>query len=175
MEEKLNKENEHLKLENSDLKNENQLLKNEIKKLKKEKEGFKIALDKLNLIRDEEIKKLDEKYKKLDDKMKIIDDLILKMKRNIVGQKTNNSSVQCGEKNITINLVSFDQRINHSIICKNNTNFQDIEKELYLKYPEYAKNYSCLIYNGLSINKFKTLEQNGIHGYTIILNKIDNK
>ena len=128
----------------------------------------------MNSIKDEEIKKLNEKYKKLDEKMKIIDNLILKMNNNVVGQKTNNT-LSFGEKFIAINFISLDQRINHSIICKNNTNFHEIEKELYLKFPEYEKNYNKIIYNGLNVNKWKTLEDNGIHGYTIILNKIDSE
>ena len=126
------------------------------------------------MIKDEKIKKLDEKYKKLDEKMKTIDNLILKMKNNIVEQKANNT-LSYGEKFIAINFLSLDQRINHSIICKNNTNFHEIEKELYLKYPEYSKNYNYLTCNGLIVNKRKTLEDNGINGYTIIVNKIDGE
>ena len=174
--EDLNKQNKDLKIENDNLKNENLLLKNEIQMLKKERGDFKLKLDKLSSIKDEEIKKFNEKYKKLiDDKKKIIDDLILKMKSDVVGQKINMNSLSYGEKYIAINFVSVDQRINHTIICKNKTNFQNIEKELYLKYPEYIKNYNYLMLNGLSINRRKNLEQNGINGYTIILNKIDNE
>ena len=170
--ENLKEGNKYLKILNDNLKNENRLLKNEIQLLKKGREDFKIQLDKFNLIKDKEIKKLKEKYIKLDDKIKILDNLILKMKN--VMQKTTNDSLSYGEKYIAINFVSFDQRINHSVICKNKTNFQDVEREIYLKYPEYIKNNNYLMYNGLSINKSKTLEENGINGYTIILNKTND-
>ena len=161
------KENKYLKKENGSLLDENKLLKNEIEKLKKEGKDLKIRVDNLSCFKDGDINKLDEK-------MRIMDNLVSKMNSNFDRQKTSSNTLSCGEKLIAINFVSLDQCINHSIICKNNSNFQDIEKELYLKYPEHAKNYSYFMYNGLRINRFKTLEQNCIHGYSIILNKIDN-
>ena len=152
------------------------MLKNEIQILKKEREDLKIKIDKLNLTKEEEIKKLDEKYKKLyDEKMKTLNDLLTKMNNNYDGSKINNKTLLYGEKLIAINFVSVDQRINHSVVCKNKTKFHEIEDELYVKYPEYAKNDNYFMFNGLKVNRWKTLEEIGINGYTIILNKIDNE
>ena len=165
---KLNKENKSIGIENEKIKNENQMLKNQINLLKKEIDNLKIKLDKLNLIKDEEIIKSDEKYKKLNDgKMKIADELISKMKSNIV--EINNNTLLDGEKLIAINFKSVDQRINHTIICKNLTGFYEIEKELYTKYPDYAENDNYFMFNGSKINRWKTLEENNIRAYTIML------
>ena len=174
--ENLKKENKTLKLNNDNLKNENKMMKNEFKILNQERSNLKIKVDNLDLIRYEEIKKLDEKYKQLsDEKMKIIDDLTSKMNCNIVVPDINNNPLSSGEKLIAINFVSVDQRINHNIICKNKTKFHEIEGELYTKYPEYAESDNFFMFNGLKINRWKTLEEIGIHGYTIILNKIDDE
>ena len=165
-----------LKIENDSLKNENQLLKNKINLLKKEIDNLKIKLDQLSYVKDEEIKELYKKHKKLnDEKMKIANDLILKMKNNVaLGPYFINNALSYGEKLIAINFISVDQNINHSIICKNKTKFIEVERELYLNYPQYSRNNNCFIFNGLQINRLKTLEENGIHGYTIVLNKIKN-
>ena len=130
---------------------------------------MKIQVNNSDLFRYEEIKKLDEKYKKLnDEKMKIIDDLISKMDSNVIFPNININSLSSGEKLIAINFTSIDQRINHSIICKNKTKFHEIEGELYAKYPEYAENDNYFMFNGLKINRWKTLEEIGINGYNII-------
>ena len=172
----LKNEIKDLNIKNENLKNEKQLLKEEFKILNQERSNLKIKVDNLDLIRYEEIKKLDEKYKKLsDEKMKIIDDLISKMSCSIVVPDINNNPLSSGEKLIAINFVSLDQHINHSIICKNKTKFHEIESELYVKYPEYAESDNYFMFNGLKINRWKTLEEIGILGYTIILNKIDDE
>ena len=162
------KENDNLKNENDILKNENQILKNEV-------ENFKTTFDKFNLIKSEETNKLEEIYKKLNDEnMKIIDYLVAKMNNNSVGQNINKDALS-GEKMVAINFTSADQSINHTIICKNNTKFIDVEGELYASYPEYAENNNYFMFNGLKINRWKTLEENNIHGNTIVLNKIDKE
>ena len=66
------------------------------------------------------------------------------------------------------------QRINHTIICKNKTKFHEIEGLLYEKYPEYTNCENFFMFNGLTINRWKTLEDNGINGYTIMLKKIED-
>ena len=130
----------------------------------------------MDLIKDEGIKKLDEKYKKLnEERSKIIDDLMLKTNINNIKPSLINNDLVIGEKLIAINFVSVDKSINHTIICKNTTKFYEIEKEFYDKYPEYAEKNNCLMFNDLKINRWKTLEENNINDYTIIVNKIDNK
>ena len=151
------------------------MLKNEINLLKDEIYNLKIKVDELNLTKDEEIKKLDEKYKKLnDEKNKVIDDLISKINSNIGEPNINSNHLSNGEKLIAINFESDDQHINHSIICKNKTKFHEVETELYVKYPQYAKNDNYFTINGIKVNQCGSFEEIGILGYTIILNKIDN-
>ena len=147
------------------------MLKKENEILQKEKDNLKKELCKMNIANEEII----NKYKKLtNEKMKIVDGLISKLKTNVVGLDNNrNINLSSGEKFIAINFMSIDKRISHSVICKNKTKFEDIENEFYSKYPEYTNNY--FMFNGLQINRQKTLEENGIHGYAIMLNKIENE
>lgn len=144
------------------------MLKKKIAILEKERDDFKIESDKMILASEEIIKK----YKKIiDEKTKIADALISKMKTNVNASNIkNNDTLSFGEKLIAVNFMSIDKRINHSIICKSQIKFQEIENEFYSKYPEYKDNY--FMYNGLQINKQKTLEENDIHGYVITMNKI---
>ena len=135
--------------------------------LRRENESLRKKSDKLNLIKDEEIKKLNEKCKILqEEKLKIIDYLKSKLNKNYNRQHN-------GEKLIAINFISVDQHINHSIICTNKTKFFDIESELYRKYPKHSEN--LFMFGNLEVNKWKTLEENGINGYTIMFNAKSNE
>ena len=141
--------------------------------MKKENEYLKKQLENLNLIQDEEIKKLNEKCKILnEEKEKIIDSLIIKLNSNTALLK--NINLPKGEKLITIRFISVDQHIDYSIICNNKTRFSEIESELYAKYPEYLETSNFFICNGCKVEESKTLEENGINGYTIMLKTIDN-
>ena len=154
--------------ENKMLKNENQLLKNENQLLKNK-------LDNLNLVKDEEIEKLTEKYKILNEKnMELINDLKSKLYSNISEPK-NFNGLPDGEKLIAINIISVDKQINHCIICKNNTKFFEIESDIYRKYQKYSKKENLFTFCNNKINRMKTLEENEIKGYTIILNQINNE
>ena len=171
----LKDENRTLKVENEILKKENESIKNENKILKKRNEDLQIKFDELNLIKDEEIKKLNEKYEILkEEKKNIIANLMLKLNK-IAAEFRKSNGLSNREKLIAINFISTDKNINHSIICKNKTKFFDIESELYRKYPECRENENFYTLNGFKINKWKTLEENGINGYIIKLNKKDNE
>ena len=157
-----------MKKEIQSLKYENQILKNENANLKYNSDYF-------NSINIERIKELEDKCRKLnEEKMNINNCLMSKLNSNANAIK-NYNELSYGEKLVAVNFISVDQRINHSIICKNRTNFYEIEGNLYKMYPEYSENDNFFTFNGSKINRWKTLEQNGINGYTIILNTIDNK
>jgi len=80
-----------------------------------------------------------------------------------------------GEKLISIIIVSTDQKIHHSFICKNTDKFTKIEYLLYEIYPEYMESENYFIANGNKINKYKSLEENDIKNSDIItLNKFDD-
>jgi len=79
-----------------------------------------------------------------------------------------------GEKLISIIFISSNQEIHCSIICKNTDEFHKIEGELYKKYPEYSENENFFLLNGKKINRYKTLEENGIkNNDKIMLNVFD--
>ena len=61
------------------------------------------------------------------------------------------------------------------VLFKNKIDFHEIEGILYKKYPEYKKKENYFTFNGSKIERWDTLEENGIIGCTIILNTIDNK
>ena len=72
---------------------------------------------------------------------------------------------------------STDQKILFPIICKNTDLFTRLESELYKveEYRHYKEEENYFIINGNKINKYNTLEQNGIkNNDIIILVKIDN-
>ena len=106
--------------------------------------------------------------------MNMVGNLMTKIK-NYTAKFRDYNGLRDGEKIIAINFISVDQLVNHCIICKNTTKFFDLESELYRKYPKYSESENCFTFNDLKINKWKTLEENGITGYTIRINKIDNK
>ena len=159
-----NKEIESLRNENQNLRKENDLLNKENQKLREENENLKKKLADLNLIKDQEVKKIEEKYKIL------IEDLKSKLNNNVDDSK-NYSNLLDGEKLVALNFISADKRINHTIICKNKTKFCDVEGQLYEKFPQYKDSENFFMFNENIIKKWRTLEDNEIYGYTIMLKK----
>ena len=72
------------------------------------------------------------------------------------------------EKLMTIIIISGDQKVHYSIICKNTQKFTEIEHKLYQKYPEYLESENYFLSNGNKINKYRTLEENKIKNSDII-------
>ena len=170
--EKDNKEIETLKNENKKLREEKDSLNKENQKLREENDNLKKKLADLILTKDQEIKKIEEKYIKLIEG-KTVDDLKSKLRSNDVDSKNYNNLLN-GEKLVALNFISVDQRINHTIICKNITKFHDVEGQLYEKFPQYEDGENFFLFNGNRINRWRSLEDNGIPGYTIMLQKIEN-
>ena len=75
------------------------------------------------------------------------------------------------EKLMTIIFLSVDEDIHYSLICKNTDRFNQIEKLLYDKYPEYQYSENYFTVNGKGIIKSETMEQNNIKFSDIILLK----
>lgn len=73
-----------------------------------------------------------------------------------------------GEKIMTLNFVSVDQKIRCSFICKNNDNFSRLENLLYNYYPEYRETNNYFLSKGNQVNRFKTLDENNINNNDII-------
>ena len=76
-----------------------------------------------------------------------------------------------GEKILSVQFVSTEQKISYSIKCKNTTTFVRVEEKLYEVYPEYKETENYFYHNGNAIKRFKSIEENNIKsGIPIILN-----
>ena len=73
-----------------------------------------------------------------------------------------------GEKMISVMFFSSDQRIHHSIICKNTDKFNKIENIFYDNYNEYYESINFFTVKGIRVNKGKRLDENNIQDNDII-------
>jgi hypothetical protein len=75
-----------------------------------------------------------------------------------------------GESLMHINIVNNDYNIqNFSIICKNSDVFNQLENKLYEEYPMLKDIPNYFIFNGQIIQKYKSLQENGIKDNDIII------
>jgi len=96
---------------------------------------------------------------------KKIDDLNEKLKRYPFILEEN-------EKLISIIISSINHKINYSMICKNTFTINDLEKEIYKKYPEISETENYFMFNENIINRFKTFESYQIKdGDVLIMNQ----
>ena len=58
---------------------------------------------------------------------------------------------------------------NYSIICKNTEIFKMIEKKLYEDYKKYYDTENYFTFNGKTVDKLKTLKENGIKNNDVIV------
>ena len=94
----------------------------------------------------------------------------LKMKENELKELKLKISVELSkeDKLISVIFISFDQKIHYSMICKSNDLFSRLENELYKEYKSYKETENYFLVNGKRINRYNTLEQNGIKNSDII-------
>lgn len=83
--------------------------------------------------------------------------------------KSNNQNEGIPNNLISVIFQSLDKKVHSSIICKETDLFVNVEASLYKKFPEYLQSEQYFIVNGKKINKFKTLNENGIKDNDIIL------
>ena len=76
-----------------------------------------------------------------------------------------------GEKLISVIFSSVDEKIQHSIICKDTENLNRLVEELYNYYPEYSKSKYYFNSNGNEVDLLKSLKDNNIHNSDIIFFK----
>jgi hypothetical protein len=116
-----------------------------------------------------EIKKLELKEKELNEK-----EIKLKKKEIMLSNESNKREVEdknnkfMKENIITIKIISFEQSVYFSISCNKNDSFVKIEELFYKNYPKYKESKNYFLCNGNKINRFKTLEENGIRNNDII-------
>ena len=103
---------------------------------------------------------LNEKLSKFNDSnININDDTTVKM-RQLMEQ---NKKLQKEIYNMfAINFMSTAQNINCPMVCKKTDNFKVLEEKLYLDYPELKNKNLVFMANGSVINRYETLENNGI-------------
>ena len=162
---------------NIDSFNENELIK--INNFGKMKYGFFInnnnevnerLLDEKknnNEVKDNNVGKIIELMEKLENKEKELKEFKSKLPFEL----------NKDEKIMNVIIKSNDQRILFPIICKNTDLFIRLESELYKveEYKNYKEEDNYFLINGNKINKYSTLEENGIKNNDIILLiKIDN-
>ena len=112
---------------------------------------------------------------KLESLVKLLDEekqknLKLEKELNLVKSKVKELEGK-EEKDIAINFISLDEKINYPMKCKSNDIFLKAEEILYYEYPEYNNKNLIFTLKGKVINKNETLEKNGIkNGDSIFLN-----
>lgn len=157
--------NELLKLEfkknNANVGDTIRFLTNEdnIKKLKKELEKNKNINKKNNKDNNDIlIESLNKKIKEMEEEIKL---LILKLKNK--NQNINRNQIMC------INFTSNDQKINYAIPCIDTDIFAEVEERLYREFTEYRETNNCFLVNGRQILRFKTVAENKIAGFPVLL------
>ena len=182
-----------LKEENSKLIKEMNIMKNNNINYMKEINDYKTKLNQyINQINylNNIIKDLSNKNKELENKLKEIDS---KYKYNISSNVNNSildliNHIEIFKKKLGFDLnkddnlmivtfTSTDQQIiNHSFICKNNLQFNLLENMIYNAYPRLRENSNSnfFLFRGKPVNRFKTLDENGIKNLDVItLSTID--
>ena len=161
-------------------KSNNEKLKDKIIELEKLLNEEKFKNNKL----EEKLKKLEEEFKKLNNLDKNLDNnidskeslmkIILEKDKEINELKIKLSrfpfELKEGEKLMTVNFISADQKVQHySLICKNTDTFNVLEKKLYEDYKEFYETENYFTFNGKKIHKLKSLDENNIRNNDIIM------
>ena len=77
-------------------------------------------------------------------------------------QEAQNNKLNIEKKKLTINFITSDQIIHHSLSCFNTDIFSDIEDELYNNYPELKFRNNVFLCGGKVLERMKTLEENNV-------------
>ena len=103
---------------------------------------------------------LNEKLSKFNDSnININDDTTVKMRQLLEQNKKKKKEIY---NMFAINFMSTAQNINCPMVCKKTDNFKVLEEKLYLDYPELRNKNLVFMANGSVINRYETLENNGI-------------
>ena len=141
------------------------------------------------------LEKINRLEKEIKEKDKIINDLNKKIeelqKPNIsqVSQVNNNSQndrileleeevqklrayfVSPGDKLMTLQIISNDQTMRFYTYCKSSDKFSKIEEIISNRYPSYSEvgsDNNYYLVNGRKINRYKTLDENGIKNNDVL-------
>ena len=150
-----------LENKNIELTKENGILKEKVNKLTFELSKIKNSEKNLKINQNDD-KDLYKKYIILNEKC---EELNKQLNRYPIKLKEN-------EKLISVIFTSVDQNIHYSIVCKNTNTINNLEAELYSKFPEYSETENYFLCKGARISKFKTFDHYHLdNGDIIILNR----
>ena len=143
--------------------NYNENAQNKIKELEKLLNQEKAKNNELSLMNENlknEIKQKAIQENKLNTIINNLKDenMTLKLKTN---EKTLHN-VSPDEKIFAIHFVSYDQKINRSIACKESNIFVHIEEKLYEEYPELKMTDNYFMVSGRKIKRFLSIKENDI-------------
>ena len=169
----ISKNNIIIKLQNDFNKAKEKILSqtNIIKDLEEKLNSYKKNLDKLSKELDEKKKKQNNTEKSLKEKIKEKDEEIKKLNKLIeikINDKNKNININRNQL-MCINFTSSDQKINYAIPCIYTDISAEVEEKLYCEFPEYRETNNCFLVNGREIIRFKTVKDNKIAGYPVIL------
>ena len=140
---------------------ENKELKEKLNKANKTIEEQKIEINelkyKITMVKSEGMNQINSLMETIEKKDKQIKELKEQLKKN------NSSEVKA------IRFMSHDQNINFPMTCKGTETFSEIEDKLYNQYPEYRNGNNTFLSNGKIIQRFKTINENGIKNGDIII------
>ena len=177
----LEKKVKEYELKNKEFEKDNKNLENEIKEYLSQITDYKnkiMQYEKTLNQKTEEIKNLNEKLKTTDtgmfekyDTEKVLDLMEeINKKNNEIEQIKASFPIQIkpGEKLMTVIFISANQVIHYALICKNTDIFSTLEIKLYEKYPDYKESENYFLSHGKKINRYKSLDKNGIKNSDII-------
>ena len=173
---------EQLTINNDILLNQSQRLnEKKIKDLEKSLENKEKDL----VVKNMKISELNAKIQQLENLINtnnnqdLINELLkkLELKEKEIQEIKSNCHLSRGEKIISIIFSPMDQQFVQSFVCKNTDKFEKLEQLLYKEIPDYFKNevQYFFVVNGLRIDRYKTLDENGIRNSSVIMfNKVYN-
>ena len=151
-------------------------LRNEIQKLKEELNEEKSKNQKLTL-KLEELTSILNNEKNFLSIQKEMSEKITELEKNYNKKFQSLFPIKKSEddKIISIIFMASDENIHYSMICKSTEMFIELEKRLFIKYPEYKETKNNYYAKGHKINVNKTLEDNKIKDNEIITIYNDNE
>ena len=69
----------------------------------------------------------------------------------------------------TITIQSADTQLNANLKCTGNQTFSEIEANLYKLYPQYKETNNIFLCKGSVVERFKTIDENGIKNGDVIM------
>ena len=140
---------------------ENKELKEKLNKANKTIEEQKIEINelkyKITMVKSEGMNQINSLMETIEKKDKQIKELKEQLKQNKFAEMK------------TIQFISSDMKVNYSTPCKGTETFSEIEDKLYNQYPEYRNGNNTFLFNGKIIQRFKTINENGIKNGDIII------